>query len=195
MSESHPLLTLFASRLGAPLPGEASALLQQAKAADLPPGTTLLRAGECWQHLWWLERGLLRLYYLDRDGLASNKNFYLEGAMLWPITPMLRHAPVHFWIEALQPCRIWPLAWKDWHAAIGEFRPWRDWERQALAALLEEKMLREQQFLQCSATERYLSLLARQPDWIQRIPLRHLASYLGITDVALSRIRRRLNPG
>jgi hypothetical protein len=38
-------------------------------------------------------------------------------------------------------------------------------------------------------------LCALRPEWLARIPLRHLASYLGITDVALSRIRRRLNPG
>jgi hypothetical protein len=39
------------------------------------------------------------------------------------------------------------------------------------------------------------ALCAARPEWLTRIPLRHLASYLGITDVALSRIRRRLNPG
>ena len=38
---------------------------------------------------------------VDRDGQAANKNFYLDGAMVWPITPLLREAPVHFWIEAL----------------------------------------------------------------------------------------------
>jgi len=64
-----------------------------------------------------------------------------------------------------------------------------------LARLLEDKMSREQQFLQTTATERYQALLTSHPDWVRRIPLRHLASYLGITDVALSRIRRRLNPG
>ena len=39
--------------------------------------------------MWWLERGALRLYYLDREGQASNKNFFLDGALLWPITPLL----------------------------------------------------------------------------------------------------------
>lgn len=56
-------------------------------------------------------------------------------------------------------------------------------------------MRREQQFLQCSATQRYEDLCASRPQWLVHIPLRHLASYLGVTDVALSRIPRRLNPG
>ena len=65
-------------------------------------------------------------------------------------------------------------------------------ERRTLATLLDDKMRREQQFLQLSAAERYQSLLQEHPDWLHRIPLHHLASWLGVTDVALSRIRRRL---
>ena len=53
----------------------------------------------------------------------------------------------------------------------------------------------EYQVTQCSATERYQHLLATHPTWARRLPLRHLASWLGITDVALSRLRRRLNTG
>ncbi|GAB4422434.1 MAG: hypothetical protein OHK0039_38460 [Bacteroidia bacterium] len=43
-----------------------------------------------------------------------------------------------------------------------------------------------------AAEERYLHLLDHRPDWIRRIPLKHLASYLGITPESLSRIRRKI---
>lgn len=141
------------------------------------------------------ERGCLRLFYLDREGQASNKNFHTEGALLWPITPALRDQPVHFWVEATEPAVVWALPWKAWSVAATQIPAWAERERQALVHLLEDKMAREHAFLQCTAAERYQSLLAEHPDWAQRVPLRHLASYLGITDVALSRIRRRLNPG
>ena len=140
----------------------------------------------------WLERGALRLYYLDREGQAANKNFYLDGAMIWPITPVLREQPVHFWVEALEPSRVWALPWDGWAAATQGFAPWRALEHRVLAALLQDKMAREHAFLQLTATERYLALQAQHPEWLARIPLRQLASWLGITDVALSRIRRRL---
>lgn len=178
-----------------PLPPAADELCRQARPIDLAKGAALLREGDRWQHLWWLERGALRLYYLDREGQAANKNFYLDGAMVWPITPVLREQPVHFWVEALEPNRVWALPWDGWAAATQGFAPWRALEHRVLAALLQDKMAREHAFLQLTATERYLALQAQHPDWLARIPLRQLASWLGITDVALSRIRRRLNPG
>lgn len=190
----HPLLDHLTAILG-PVPRAAGHLCRQARPADLARGEALLREGESWQHLWWLERGALRLYYLDRDGQAANKNFYLDGALVWPITPALRGAPVPFWVEALETSRVWALPWSDWTAAMSGFAPWQALEHRVLAALLQDKMAREQAFLQLTATGRYLALRAEHPDWLARIPLRHLASWLGVTDVALSRIRRRLNPG
>lgn len=188
------LLNHLHAALG-PLPPATDDLFRQVRPTDLSRGEALLREGERWQHLWWLERGALRLYYLDRAGQAANKNFYLDGAMVWPITPMLREQPVHFWVEALEPCRVWALPWDGWATAVSGFAPWQALEHRVLAALLQDKMAREHAFLQLTATERYLALQAQHPDWLTRIPLRQLASWLGITDVALSRIRRRLNPG
>lgn len=181
--------------LAGPLPGPAEALAAQAHALAPVAGTMLLAPGQRWQHLWWVECGALRLYYLDREGRASNKNFFLDGALLWPITPGLAEQPAGFAIEALAPGRVWALPWAGWSAAVAGCARWLAFERQTLARLLEDKMRREQAFLQLSAAERYQALLVERPDWARRIALRHLASFLGVTDVALSRIRRRLNPG
>lgn len=191
---THALLDHLTRTLG-PLPPPAAALCQGAQPLSMSKGQALLHEGERWQHLWWLERGAMRLYYLDRDGQAANKNFYLDGALVWPITPSLRDQPVHFWVEALEPSRVWALPWSAWSTALAGFAPWQALEHRVLAALLQDKMAREHAFLQLTATGRYLALRAEHPDWLARIPLRHLASWLGITDVALSRIRRRLNPG
>ena len=177
------------------LPPDLEAQANGAHGQSLANGEALLRAGDVWSHLLWVERGSFRLYYLDRQGRAANKNFYLEGAMFWPITPALAQSPSRFWVEALEPSQVWKLPWSSWQTTAQTFEPWQRLERQVLARLLEDKMDREQQFLQHTATERYQALLSAHPDWAKRIPLRHLASYLGITDVALSRIRRRLNPG
>lgn len=182
-------------RLLGPLPPAAAAACASAQPHHLSSGAPLLHVGETWRHLWWVERGAFRLYYLERDGHAANKNFYLDGAMFWPITPALASTPSSFCIEALEPSLAWALPCQSWMAAVQDWAPWTMLERKVLIALLEDKMQREQQFLQRTATERYQTLVASQPVWAERIALRHLASYLGITDVALSRIRRRLNPG
>jgi len=190
------LAELMSPHLG-PLSPAAAQACGAARCLDLEAGQTLLGADEVWQHLWGVARGSLRLYHLDAAGQASNKNFFLAGGLLWPITPGLRSGPCGFWIEAVAPSRVWALPWPAWQAAAGADPQWQAFEQRSLSALLEHKMERERQFLHCSAGERYLDLLARHGDWVRELPLRHLASWLGITDVALSRIRRRhrLNRG
>jgi CRP-like cAMP-binding protein len=190
----NPLQRHLTDTLG-PLPLAATEVAQTAARRQLAKSEPLLRSGEHWQQLWWVETGCLRLYYLDRNGLASNKNFHTDKALLWPITPALRDQSVHFWVEATEATAVWTLPWPPWSAAVAGLPAWQTLERRVLALLLEDKMAREHAFLQHTAAERYQRLLAEHPDWVRRVPLRHLASYLGITDVALSRIRRRLNPG
>lgn len=189
------LLAAFLQTLLGPLPPPLSALVAQSRAQPLARGATLLGAGQPWRQLWWVAEGGLRLYYLDRQGRSANKNFHLAGTLLWPVTPDLAQRPVDFWVEALVPSRVFAVAWPDWVVAAQGWPAWQAFERQALASLLQEKMRREQQLLQLTAAARYQALRAERPDWAAQVPLRHLASYLGITDVALSRIRRRLNPG
>jgi CRP-like cAMP-binding protein len=191
---STPLQSFLASALG-PLPAPAQAAAASSRRTVVGVGEPLLRAGDGWASLFWVESGVLRLFYLDRQGQSANKNFYLDGAMLWPLTAALAGQAVDFWIEAIAPTRVWTLPWLTWQASCAQWSAWQALERRSLALLLDDKMRREQQFLQCSATQRYQDLCARQPEWLARIPLRHLASYLGITDVALSRIRRQLNFG
>lgn len=94
-----------------------------------------------------------------------------EGQPLWPATHALRERPVDFFIAALEPARL-----------------------HALQRLLDEKLWREHLFLQCDAAARYQALRNARPAWCDRIPLRHQASWLGITDVSLSRLRAAAAP-
>ena len=59
-----------------------------------------------------------------------------------------------------------------------------------LARLVSHKLQREHDLLTLDARRRYAAFVAREPQLAERVPLLHLASYLGITDVSLSRIRR-----
>jgi hypothetical protein len=61
-----------------------------------------------------------------------------------------------------------------------------------MEALAVKKTSREAGFLLDSAEQRYKSFLEQEPELVRRLPLYHIASFLGITDVALSRIRRRI---
>ena len=192
MSVSSPLTLFLTELLGTPPPA-IETWWARAERRLLERGQPLLRAGEHWQHLWWVEHGALRLYNLDRNGAESNKNFFLDGAMLWPITPTLQRQPVMFHVEPMEDCVVWAL-----HLPMGQAHPGADWpawtalEHRTLCALLDGKMQREQEFLQLSARQRYAQLMEQHPQWAERIALKHLASYLGVTDVSLSRLRSEM---
>jgi CRP-like cAMP-binding protein len=185
------LSTALTMRLGT-LPTAATAVLVAARLIRLARGQTLLRADECWQNLWWVERGALRLYYIDRDGVESNKNFFLDDSLCWPITPRLRDWPVGFFVDALEDSRIWVVPIAPLVQALADHEAWIELQRNTLCALLDDKMQREQAFLQTSARQRYEALLRDHSSWADRITLKHLASYLGITDVSLSRLRSEM---
>jgi len=189
----------LADRLCSLMPGAPPLRLAQlaarARGIDLAKGQRLLAPGERWAHWWFVESGALRLYYLDRDGAEANKNFFLEGQSLWPVTGELRGEPAAFFVEALEQARVHALAMDDVEALLGDAADWTALRLQVLQLLLQDKLWREQLFLQQDAAGRYRELRASRPQWCARIPLRHQASWLGITDVSLSRLRAALNMG
>ena len=173
-------------------PDAVQALAAQSRRCALRRGEPLLRPGEYWEKAIWVEAGALRLYYVDSLGEEWNKNFHLEGSFVWPLTPWLRNTPVSFCIEAIESVTAWTIHMQALEAAVGETSSWIRTRLDAMSFLLEDKMRREQIFLQQDARQRYATLLAEHPDWPMRIPQRHLASYLGMTDVSLSRLRARM---
>lgn len=173
-------------------PASLTTLAGQARRETPAAQVTLLAAGDVWRHAFWVERGMLRLCYIDSEGRESNKNFHAEDAFIWPVTEAMQREPAAFFIAALNPATVWRLPYAALQAEVGELPSWTALRLQALAGLLDDKMRREQTFLQCTARQRYEALLRERPEWTGRIPLRHLASYLGMTDVSLSRLRAEM---
>ena len=193
----------FAASTRAMWPDLSADTLAQVQAAFrsrvLVKGQAWVRAQSTWDEMTLIASGGLRLFYLDRQGREWNKNFHLAGAWLWPLTPSMQAGPVNFEIAALAATELWVAPWREVERLVNGSQAWQQRSAQALCDLLDDKLQREQRLLQCSAQERYQALCAEHPDWLAQIPLRHLASYLGMTDVSLSRLRaaqgKGLNPG
>ncbi len=167
-------------------------LVGSARLRCLAKGETLLRAGERWSDFWWVESGLLRLYYLDQKGVEANKNFFSDRQPLWPVTPALRETDSSFFVAALEPTRVHAISYASVEKEMAGEPAWTTLQLRALQGLLDEKMWRERIFLQSDASQRYQEVLVHRPVWCENIPLKHLASWLGMTDVSLSRVRASL---
>ena len=158
---------------------------------DLRAGTVLLAAGQALGHVWYLEQGLVRLYCLSADGRERNKSFHAEGAWVGAGVPPLRgHSP--YSIEALEPLRVVQLSYAELACWSEQLPLVRQLLAEALQRVFARLAGREAELLLLDATARYHAYLQEYAAIAPRVPLRHVADYLGITNVALSRIRARL---
>ncbi|MGJ0223496.1 Crp/Fnr family transcriptional regulator [Streptococcus pyogenes] len=170
------------------------AVLRAADEVTFAKDSELLRPGENWRHLWLVRKGALRLFYVDASGREATKNFFFEGQLLWPITASLSSSPANFFVAALEESVIGYWALNRLDALVGDEPGWLRFRSEVLQKLLDEKMWRERLFLLSTAAERYQRLTEDRPAWCRRVSLRHQASWLGIADVTLSRIRSASGP-
>lgn len=155
-------------------------------------GAHLVRAGTPVKELYFLLSGLARNYYLDIDGREFNKSFAERGGVLGSVSSLVTGAGSPFSIQALKPCLCLSIDYRAFAALADRYGEWRQLQLHLLQQLVIEKERREADFLRLSAGERYRQFLRDYAGVAGAIPNYHIASYLGITEVALSRIRRRL---
>ncbi|WP_456424587.1 Crp/Fnr family transcriptional regulator [Rhodocaloribacter sp.] len=158
----------------------------------VPAHTPLLLPGDRIHELIFVGKGLLRFYYLSDEGTETNKAFITENMFAGPLAASVLDLPVLYGVEALEPTTMLVARYSDF-TALYDHDPLFDRLGRKLAEyLLTRKELRARSLLQQQARDRYLDFLEKHPELAQRVPQYHIASYLGITEVSLSRLKRAL---
>jgi CRP-like cAMP-binding protein len=173
----------------------AAALAPHFSANEFGRGDALLSQGERWRWALLIERGLVRMHFVRRDGREFNKNFFAEGALVCPITPAMWTAPSLFGIACIEATRVWRCDEAQFRDVLQAHGLWAPLQRELLQRLLTGKLQREHDLLALDGRRRYEGFCQRFPALAERVPLVHLATYLGLTDVSLSRLRRSPGPG
>ncbi|SCZ66798.1 Crp/Fnr family transcriptional regulator [Thiohalomonas denitrificans] len=158
----------------------------------LQKGEHAVEAGNRVESLLFLTSGIARYYYLDGDGREFNKSFSGRGQVLSSISSLVDGCPSPFSIQALTPSEGLEIRYRDFLKLTREYPDWERLRVRLLELLVIKKERREADFLLLSATERYRKFREEFAAIADAIPNYHIASYLGITEVALSRIRNRL---
>ncbi|KFF03340.1 Crp/Fnr family transcriptional regulator [Flavobacterium reichenbachii] len=159
----------------------------------LKKGETLLQNGEIAKSLHFIAEGILRTFIADDYGNFYNKNLFFEGSFAGSKISLLQQSPSNFSIEALEDCTLININYKKYTVLISENNDLKNFYISYLEKnWIIEKEQREISLVMENADQRYLNLLAKQPDILNRIPLVHIAAHLGITPTQLSRIRKNL---
>lgn len=145
------------------------------------------RVGDINKNLYILLSGIIRLYYIDIDGNDVTRFFGMKGCIRGGIGESLPYV-----VETLEECEFLMMDWEKAKKLVGEDIYWIKIWNQLLQNSIRYKIYRESCFLTESATERYINFKRMYPELEKQVNLSHIASYLGITPVSLSRIRRTI---
>ncbi|MEH6579876.1 MAG: Crp/Fnr family transcriptional regulator [Amphritea sp.] len=157
-----------------------------------PAGAHIVEAGHIVTDLYFQTSGLARFYYLHQSGKEFNKSFSTKGQVISSVASLVSGQPSAFYVQALASCECLALSYQDLLMLAEQHRDWNTLTVRLLEQLAIKKERREADFLLLSATEHYENFLQDYAHIVNSIANYHIASYLGITEVALSRIRRRL---
>lgn len=145
--------------------------------------------GDAEHELIFVGQGLLRFYYLAADGKENNKAFIAENQFAGPLASAALGLPIYYGIEALEDTTYLVAQFSDFTNLYDQDAVFERLGRKLAELLLVRKELRTRSLLEKTAGERYTDFLEEHPDLVQRVPQYHLASYLGVTEVSLSRLK------
>ena len=170
-------------------PAAEEALLGITIRKEYPKGHQLVTAGTTCRYIWFIESGLARTFYL-KDGKDITDWISPEHTISCSLVSFLTQRPDIRYIELLEPSVVCSLYYEDLERLYTAFH-----EIERLGRLLVNNglILMQQRFDElhfATARERYQQLLDTYPGLLNRVPLGMIASYLGITQETLSRMRR-----
>lgn len=158
---------------------------------DFPARTSLLREGEVARSMYFVKAGCLRIWF-NKDGKDITFQFFFENQAVSSIESFLGEEPSLFSLETIEPTTAVVIDRRDWDRIHQLYPQLRD---RFLHMMLKRLTNYGQLFLsriKDSPRERYEALLREHPEIARRVPQHHIASFLGITPVSLSRIRGRI---
>lgn len=155
-------------------------------------GDLLLKEGQTANDYYCLESGLIRTFAISIEGKEVTTGFFSPDEIVIEVASLFLRIPTKENIQALTDCVCWRISLNTFQELFENIAGFSEWGRTWMSGVLFTTKQRSVSMITDSATERYLALQKEHPEIIRQAPLKFIASYLGITDTSLSRIRKEL---
>jgi len=162
------------------------------QAVNLKKNDFLIRQGEIEQSLYYIEKGAVRYWFENDKAEEITFWFSFEEEFCNAYVSMIKHQACEFNIQALEDLSAWKIDNKVIECLYNESLATNISARIILEDVFVQKLNREMFMLKYKPKDRYLILMEHYAEKLHRIPLKYLASYLGITPQSLSRIRKNI---
>ena len=155
----------------------------------------LLAEGQQANAYYVIREGWVREWVRGVDGSEFTTRFFGPGAFVLEPASLFQRIPSRTNLEAISDLTGYAVTYTDFQRLYHELEGVREWGRAWMSSELFLLRQRTIDMLRLSATDRYLGLLEEQPEVLAHAPLKYVASYLGVTDTSLSRIRKEISRG
>jgi len=167
------------------------ALLRHCVVMKMKKGELLQPIGRTCYTIYFIRKGCARIFYY-KDGNDVTESFAFENSLLARVESLFTGRPSRKGIEILEDAELIAISALPVFKLYDEFPQVERLARKITEQGYVDTVNRIESLQFHSAEERYRQLLLEAPDLLRRVPLKHIASYLGITQVSLSRIRRKM---
>lgn len=179
---NHPLIN----------PSNLQEIISRHQKITLQKNDFLLQEEKTANAYYLVEKGLIRFYVNDFNGNEITTQFICENEIANEVSSLFQRIPSVQNIQAVTDAVVWKIDFNDFQHLYHSMESVREWGREWMSAQLFQTQQRSIEMITQSASFRYLHLMGHRPQIIQQAPLKQIASYLGIADTSLSRIRKDL---
>lgn len=170
---------------------DVNTLIEIGEEVAFPAGSYVVRAGELNENIYILTSGVWREYCF-KDGEEATIWFSVEGEITFSVWGYVGGEPSNLFIESMTESRAIFIPRDRLNGLFETSLPMANLGRRIIENFALHYERWHIQMWKQSALERYLALLDEYPEVIQNIPMKYIASYLGVTAQSLSRIRASL---
>ena len=166
-------------------------LSSKMKRVEFSKKSEITKTGRVERHLSFLEEGVVRLY-IPKEENDLTFAFVFRNSFVSAYDSFLKQSPSEYSLATITDSVLYRMEYDYVQEIFNSTSIGNRIGRLATEELFLKKAKRELDLLNKTAEERYLSLFTERPELIKEIPLKFIASYIGITPQALSRIRKRI---
>lgn len=150
----------------------------------------ILKQGRISDEYIFLGTGIVRAFTYDTESNEVTTSIFSNNSILFEPASFIKRVPTKETMQALTDCNTWTIKHDDFQTLFHSMQPFREFAREVLVNGFIGLKERTLAMINLTAEQRYENLLQTRPEIFQNVPLKFLASYLGITDTSLSRIRK-----
>jgi CRP-like cAMP-binding protein len=174
-----------------PMPSEKAELIVSTfQYLQVPKGSFLIEEGKVCKTSHFIAEGCARMYTYDRDGNDITTMIFSNAMFANDFHSFFKRIPATENLVTMSDCETWFISFEDLQKNFHTIPEFREFGRMMLingSFALKQRML---SMIKQSGEQRYAKLMEDSPEIFQHIPLKNIATYLGLTDTSLSRIRR-----